>query len=161
MMRCFLPECCKIIEALTPAADAAGRTGDYISLKNARVGYVVVHMDQGNAATVALTIEQAQDVAGTGSKAITVAVPIWANQDLAASDALVRQTDAVSFTTSAAVKHKQVIFQIDPAYLDIDGGFDCITVKSGASNAANITAAQYFLCDLRFAQATPPSAIVD
>lgn len=161
MNRCFLPECCKIVEALTPAADAGGRTGDHVSLKNCRVAYVVVSMDQGNAATVALTIEQASAVAGTGTKAITAVVPIWANEDCAATDTLVRQTDAVAFTTSAAVKHKQVIFQIDPSYLDIEGGFDCITVKTGASNAANITAAQYFLCDLRFAQATPPSAIVD
>jgi hypothetical protein len=58
------------------------------------------------------------------------------------------------------VKHKAVLFQIDPAQLDVEGGFDCITVKTGASHAGNITAATYYL-QTRFAQTTPPSAIVD
>lgn len=155
-----LPEHMKVVEALTPAADAAGRTGDYVSLKNCHKAYVVVHVDQGNAATIALTIEQASAVAGTGSKAITAVVPIWANQDCAASDTLVKQTSAVSFTTSAAVKHKMVIFEIDPAKLDLANGFDCITVLTGASNAANITSAQYYLLT-RYPQATPPAAITD
>ncbi|MBU2548370.1 MAG: hypothetical protein KKB20_08180 [Proteobacteria bacterium] len=161
MSKICLPEQAKMIEALEPAADAAGRTGAYVSLKNAGRAFVVVHIDQGNAATVALTVEQATAVAGTGSKALTNNAPIWANQDCAAGDTLVRQTDAKSFTTSAAVKHKMVVFQIDPASLDVANGFDCITVKSGASNEANITQALYILTDLRYAQATPPSAIED
>lgn len=156
-----LTESVKIVEALTPAADAAGRTGDYVSLRNAGRAYVVVHLDQGAADTVAITIEQATAAAGTGSKAITVAVPIWVNQDLAASDVLARTTDAVAFTTSAAIKHKMVVFQIDPSTLDVAGGFDCITVKTGASNAANITQAMYFLTDLKYSGSSLPSAITD
>lgn len=151
----------KAVEALCPASDAGGRTGDYVSLKNAHMCYVVVHIDQGNAATVALTIEQASVVAGSDSKVITVAVPIWANQDCAAGDALTRQTDAVNFTTSAAVKHKIVVFQIDPATLDLANGFDCITVKTGASHADNIIQGMYYLVPDRYQQSTPPSAIVD
>lgn len=155
-----LPEKYKIVEAIAPAADAAGRTGDYVSLKNVNLAYVVVHITQGNAATIALTIEQATAVAGTGSKAITVSVPIWSNLDTATSDTLVRRTDAVSYTTDAAVKNKIVIFQIDPATLDVANGFDCIVVKTGASNAANITQAMYVL-DERYQQATPPASITD
>lgn len=155
-----LPELYKIVEAMPNATDAAGRTGDYVSLKNANACFVFVDITQGNAATIALTIEQATAVAGTASKAITVAVPIWANLDTAATDTLVRRTDAVSYTTDAGVKNKQVIFQIDPATLDIANGFDCITVKTGASNAANITSATYFI-QTRYPQATPPAAITD
>jgi len=77
-----------------------------------------------------------------------------------ASDTLVRQTAAVSFTTSAAQKHKIVIFQIDPATLDMANSFDCITVKTAASDATNITAAQYYLVT-DYPQATPPAAITD
>lgn len=155
-----LPELYKIVEAMPNATDAAGRTGDYVSLKNANACFVFVDITQGNAATIALTIEQATAVAGTSSKAITVAVPIWSNLDTAASDTLVRRADAVSYTTDAGVKNKQVIFQIDPATLDIAGGFDCITVKTGASNAANLTSATYFI-QTRYPQATPPAAITD
>lgn len=159
-MFCF-PEQAQWIEALPPAADAAGRTGDYVSLRNAGRCYVIVHVDQGNAATITLTIEQAKDVAGTASKAITNVVPIWANEDLAASPTLVRQTDAVAFTTSAAVKHKVVMFQIDPSTLDVANGFDCITVKTGASHADNITEAAYILTDIKYGGLGAPSPIVD
>jgi hypothetical protein len=150
----------KIVEGLVPAADAAGRTGDYVNLKNCTVAYILVHLDQGNAATVALTPYQATSVAAGSEKVLANAVPIWANQDAVTSDALVRQADAVNFTTSAAVKHKVVLFQIDPAQLDVEGGFDCITLKTGASNAANITQFMFFL-RTRYSQVTPPSAIVD
>lgn len=150
----------KIVEGLPPAADAAGRTGDYVNLKNCTMLEIVVHITQGNAATVALTPYQATAVAGTSEKVLANAVQIWANQDTATLDALVRQTDAVNFTTSAAVKNKIVVFQIDPAQLDVEGGFDCVTLKTGASNAANITQSMYYL-RTRYSQATPPSAIVD
>lgn len=156
----MIPETTKIVEAIAPQAGGV-ITGDYVSLRDVEAGYVVVHIDQANAAQVPITIEQAQDVAGTNSKAITYPAPVWANQDCTVSDALVRQTDAVSFATSVTAKHKLVIFQIDPAHLDVNNGFDCITVKTAASDPTNITAAQYILADLRYSGATPPSDIVD
>jgi len=156
----IFPENIIPVEAIAPATDSAGKTGDYLCLKNLAQVFVVVHITQGAANTSAITIEQATDVAGTGSTAITKVVPIWANQDCAASDTLTRQTDAVSFTTSAAVKHKIVIFKIDPALLATSSGFDCITVKTGASSASNIVAAQY-LCVSKYAQDTPPTVITD
>lgn len=155
-----LAEDTKIVEAITPQAGAA-ITGDYVSLKNCSRCYVVVHIAQAAVNTVAITIEQATAVAPTGSKAITVAVPIWANEDCAASDTLVAQTAAVSFTTSAAQKHKIIVFQIDPSTLDQANNYDCITVKTGASDGTNITSALYFLTDLDYHQATPPTAITD
>ncbi|WP_407309766.1 hypothetical protein [Desulfosporosinus sp. SB140] len=86
---------------------------------------------------------------------------IWADQDCVASDVLVRQADDVAFTTSAALAHKLVVFQINPAHLDVTNGFDCITVKTAASDPTNITAAQYILSDLRFGGSTPPTDITD
>src|SRR4051812_13401510 len=118
-----LPQQMKIVEAIPNATDAAGRSSDIISLKNANKAYILVTLTQGNAATVALTPMQAQDVAGTGAKVLANAVPIWSNLDTAASDTLVRRTDAVNYTTDAGVKNKQVLFEIDPALLDVDGGF--------------------------------------
>lgn len=159
-MCCVLPEDMKIVTALAPAADAAGRTGAYISLKNANRAFVVVNITQGNAATVQLNILQATAVAGTGAKTITNAVPIWADLDAAASDALARATDAVNYTTDAGVKNKVVVFLIDPTTLDINNGFDCIAVQTGASNVANITQAMYFV-DAKFKQAIPLSVVVD
>lgn len=155
-----LPEKFKIVQALQPATDAAGREGDVVSLKNANKAWIVAHITQGDANTVALTVSQCQHVNNVGIKAITNAVPIWANQDLAAGDTLTRQTDAVNFTTSAAVKHKMVIFEIDPCTLDTANGFDCITITTGASNVGNLTSAVYYL-DMRFQEDVPPSVIVN
>lgn len=143
------------VEALSPAADAAGRTGDYVSLKNA-VGpvYIICHITQGNAATIALTPNQATAVAGTGTKALTSDVPIWVNLDCAASDLFTAATAAKDYTTDAGVKHKIVVFRIDPASLDLANGFNCITILTGASNAANITEAQFVFTEMRY---TPPA----
>ena len=149
------------VDGLQPAADAAGRTGAYVSLKNAKMAWVAFHINQGNAAPVACDVLQATSVAGAGpAKALSVNAPIWANLDTAAGDALARATDAKTYTTDAGVKRKIVIFQIDPASLDLAGGFDCIAPRTGASNAANITEAEIFF-ELRYASATPPSMVVD
>lgn len=129
----------EVLPILDPAADAAGRSSRFISLKN-YTGPVrlVAYVNQGNAATVAITPQQASAVAGTGAKAIP-AVPVYSSEDLATTTVLTRGANAAAFTTSAAVAAKKVEFIIDPAALDVAGGFDCIGFTTGASNAANIT----------------------
>ena len=161
MLPFSLSEEMKVVELMAPATDAAGRTGDYLSLKNCLKAFIVFHVTQGNAATIAVTPRQASAVAGTGVKDLTNNCNIWRNLDTATSDTLVRVTDAKTLTTDAAVKNKIVVFEIDPgACLDIANGFDCVTLVTGASNAANITQAMAYLVP-RFAEATVPSAIVD
>lgn len=152
----------KLVQGLAPAADAAGRSGAWVSLKGAHKAYVIFHTTQGNAATIALTFQQASDVSGTGAKALTGNMSIWANQDTATSDTLVAQTAAKTFTTSAAVKNKMVVFEIIPqTVLDVNNGFDCIQIITGSSNAANITFAGYVLTPLGYQQETPVSAVAD
>jgi hypothetical protein len=155
-----LPEHCKIVNALAPAADAGGRTSAVVTLKDTVMAWIVLHITQGNAATIAITVEQATAIVNTGHKAITNVVPIWSDLDCAASDAFVRRTAAVSYTTDAGVKIKQIVFQIDPASLDVANGFDCLSVITGASNAANITEAQFYL-QAAYPSATPSTAVVD
>lgn len=156
-----IPEGAMVVDLLAPAADAAGRTSAvYPSLKNVNMAWIVAHITQGNAATIALAPKQATAVAGTDTKVLAKVVQIWANEDCAASDALVRQTAAVNFTTSAAVKNKIVVFQIDPSLLDVANDFDCIGLTTGASNAANITSA-LLICDMKFKAATPPSVVAN
>lgn len=134
----------QIVRAIEPQAGGA-ITGDYISLKNVVKCKVVVFITQANAATVAITIEQATNVANSlaDSTAITNVAQIWSNLDCAASNTLEPRTAAVNYTTDAGIKHKIVVFEIDPASLD--DTFDCITVKTGASDVSNITAAWYEL----------------
>jgi hypothetical protein len=130
-----------------------------VSVKQAVRLYITYYINQGNAATIALAPEQCSAVAGTGNKAIPVS-QIWVNQDMAASSVLVKQTAAVSFTTSATTKVKKVIFEIDPAALDVANGFDCVRAVTGASNAANITSAEVVM-ETRYQSATTADAMVD
>ncbi|MHC2016324.1 hypothetical protein [Methylobacterium sp. CM6247] len=151
----------KVVELLPAAADAAGRSSDIISLKNATFATILVLLTQGNAAPVTLTLMQAQDVAGTGAKPFDKPIPIWANLDTAASDTLVRQPDGVSYASGAAVKNKQVVFHIDPAQLDVNGGYKTVFVTTSASNAANLNSILAMLEGHRYQAATLPSAIID
>ena len=148
----------KIVAAIPPQAGAA-ITGDYVSLKKAGHVTVVVDINQANPAPVALSIEQATKVDGTGSKALANAVPIYLVADASTSDEWVAQDAAVSYTTDATLKHKLIAFEIDASALDVANGFDCVTVKTAASNAANITQASYILSDLRYG--TGSSVVVD
>jgi hypothetical protein len=155
-----LPEHAQIVEAMSPAADAAGRTGDYIKLANAAKVYIIAHITQGNAATVALTPMQAKDATGTDAKALTANTRIWANLDCAAGDGFTKATDAKNYTTDAGLKHKLVIIEIDPAEcMDLAGGFTWLTVTTGASNAANITQAIYIGTGLRYGGTKQPTVI--
>lgn len=142
----IVPEHLLTVDVMAPATDAAGRASDAVSLKNVGgVAIVEVSINQGNSATIALTLQQCTDVAGTGAKALAVNVPIYTNQDVATSDVATRAADGVAFTTSAATTRKSVRFVVDPATLDINNGFDCLRVTTGASNVANLTSARVIL----------------
>lgn len=146
------------VNLLSPAADAAGRTSSYRSLKNALKAYIVVHVNQGNAAQVTLTPLQATDVSGTSSKAVN-AVPIWLTADDSTSDALIAQAAAANIQLSATTKDKIVVFEILPeAAMDVNNttlAFDCIAIQTSASNAANITEAMLFIVG-SYRGTTPP-----
>lgn len=161
-MKFSMPELTKVTELLPLATDAAGRAAAAaVSLKNAGRTYIYCYITQGNAATILLTPMQATNVAKAGGKVLTNPIRIWSNLDMAASDTLVRQADAVNYTTDAALKNKLVVFEIDPASLDLANNFDCVYITTGASNVANLTSALAFGVDLRFGSATPPSQAVD
>jgi hypothetical protein len=138
-----------VVEAFPPATGAGASNGDYITVKGGGV-LVLVHLLQANAATTAITIEQATAVAGTGSKPIAKNIPVFLVADAATSDAPVRQADAVSYTTGATLTHKIVAFEIKPEDLDVAGGFTAICVKAGISNVANLISSVYIVGGRRY-----------
>lgn len=148
----------KIVEAIEPKTDAAGTTGDYISLKNALKVTAKLHITQGNAATIETGINEATAIDGSDAAAISKELKIWSNLDCVASDTMVRRTDAATYTTDAGVKHKIVIIELDLAQLS--EGFDCIAITTGASNVGNIVQAEYII-EPRYKGLSAPSAIVD
>lgn len=152
------PEEFSIVEGFCPATDNAGRTGDYVSMKNAHCAFFVFHIEQGNAATILLSLSEATSVLPGGAQAVTALFPIWSNQTCATTDLFVRGANAANFTTSAATLHKIVVFKFEASLFS--AGYDCIAPVTGASDVANLTSCQIYL-QQRYAQGTPPSAIID
>lgn len=150
-----LPENAKVFGALKPATDAAGRTGRYFNLQLTHKAYVVFEIDQGNAATIVLDVVQATSAAGAGVKVLTGVRRIWTNLDEVTNDTIARQTDALSYTTDAAVKEKLVIIEVHPGDLDFANGFYYVAGRTGASNVANLTSAVVFLVPMYPGAAQP------
>lgn len=150
------------IKLLPCAADAAGRTSStYASLRNCEKAWVVVEINQGNAATVLVSLLQATSDSGGSSKAIQNATRIWLNNDTSlatGSDAFVVQTTGTTFTTDATTKDKLIVFEIVPEnVLDMVNGFNHIGISTGASNAANITSSDVQIWG-SYQAATPPTS---
>lgn len=147
------------IPLMAPAADAAGRTSRYVNCARAAKVTLYAYINQGNAATVALTVNQAKTQGGGTAKAITVNARIWTILDVVTTDVPVRQSDAVSYTTDAGVKEKLVAMEVDVASLDIANGFQYLAIITGASNAANITSAYAMLQGYRYPSDAHPTEI--
>ncbi|MGE0229986.1 MAG: hypothetical protein AB7I38_17075 [Dehalococcoidia bacterium] len=128
-----------------PAVDLQGgaNSGDYISLKNARRVAVVFLSGLGTAGDdPTLTLQQAQDVAGTGVKALnfTEILRKQAATSLAAVAQWTRTTQAAAntYTNGTSAEEDLVwVVEIDPTQLDVENGFDCIraTVADVGGNA--------------------------
>ncbi|MBI9110285.1 hypothetical protein [Maridesulfovibrio ferrireducens] len=139
------------VVGIPPKANGAELTGDLVSLKNCNHIAVVCTVTQGNAAEMVFSLEQAKSVDGTDAKALTKAVPIFANPDVLASDSLERlEADAVDYHSGATLAGKHVVFEVNPTDLDINDGFTCLRVKAAASNAANIVSVNYVATGLRY-----------
>ena len=132
-----MPEGIFPVTMQVPVSNAGGLTSDYVSLKNAQMAWVDVHLSEVVGHATAFTIERATKVDGTGHVAIANAVPIWYGNVTTSTNALARQTDAVGYTMLVGVTGSvRIIFQIDPANLGCT--YDVISFVSAASGQANL-----------------------
>ncbi len=138
-----------------------GITCDYISMKTAHKVWIVGIFDQAVADATGIDPTQATTVAGGSVKAITNVCNIWANEDMAASDTLVKQTSAITYNLTADVKTKMVVIEIDPSSFDVSGGFDCLGCTVDASGEGTDFCTLMYIVQTRYPQATPPAAITN
>ena len=155
-----LPESLKIVQGHEPVAANALSTGDYVSCKNLKKLWVIVHHYSGGGDTdLVLTINEATDVSASGAQAIEVACPIWANTDTSAADTFTRQTDAYTFTVDTGAGKDQIwILEWDPA--NFSSGYDCFALDSSGGNASNIVSVLYVGVP-RYQSDSPPAVITD
>ncbi|HET6498046.1 MAG TPA: hypothetical protein VFH17_03225, partial [Coriobacteriia bacterium] len=145
MARLSLPQDCKLVTATAgPVTTNGGVTCDYVSLKNVIRAWIVLQFTQAVGHATAIQPQKATAVAPTGAASITNVVRVWADEDTGASDALVAQTDATSYTVAADIKKKMVVIEIDP--IDLGGDHDvlgCTIANSG--QATNFVSGLYIL----------------
>jgi hypothetical protein len=139
-----IPEEAVPVVLTPPVTTNGGVTADYISLKLAHMVYLVAVFTQAVGHATGMDPVQATAVDGTGAKAITNTVPIWANADISLTSKLTRQTDAITYNINVAAKNQIVIMQIDPASFDVANGFDVLGVtvddSSQATDLVSLTA---------------------
>lgn len=156
-----IPVNLKPVSLFAPKTTNAALTSAVVSLKGAAKAFAVFKFTQAAGFASDPTLIQATSIAGSTNKA-GPACPIWVNEDLAASDTLVKQaTDAAHFAVAADIKLKMVVFEIDPARFDVNGGYDCLYFTIGTSSqATNFVSADLYVLP-SYQQATPPSNVVD
>lgn len=145
----------KYVLLLASAADAGGRTSNYVSMGDAHKATIACEVNQGNAAQVTFTLLQAQDSSGTGAKALSNPAPVAFNLNTANGDQFSFTTGA-NYQTDAGTNSKIVLFEIEPGEaLDVTNGFSHIAVQTSASNVANVTSARAVMGPLRNARQNP------
>jgi len=155
-----LPVNLKTVQMFSPKTTNASLSSQGISLKGCAKAWVIFEFTQAVGHATTPTLIQAQAIAGTGNKAGPTSA-IWANEDTAATDTLVKKTAAASYAVTNDIKNKQVVFEIDASTLDVANGFDCIYFTIGTSSqATNFVSATAYL-QTSYQQATPPSQILD
>ena len=158
-----LPENFKIVSATAGAVTTnGGITCDYVSLKNYHKAWIVAHFRQAVSHTTTLQPQVATAVAPTGAASITFSAKWWKNADISTTDTLTAATAATSMACTAGATHQLIIVEIDPADMVAQGStYDVLgCTVSDSSQATNFVSVLYIL-EPRFAQATPPSAILD
>ncbi len=155
-----IPANLKPVELFNPKTTNGALTSTKRSLKNAHKAWAVFHFTQAAGHATTPTLVQCTDVAGATNKAGPT-VDIWANEDTAASDVLVKKTAGASYGVAADVKNKIVVFEIDPSRLDVNGGYDCIyfTIAT-SSQATNFVSADLYIMP-RLQGATQPETGTD
>lgn len=148
----------KIVQLAEPKTTNGAVTTDVVSLKNAIRATFIVHLTQAVGHATLISLKQATDVAA-GTNAAGPTSQIWANEDVATSDTLVKQTDAASYTVTNDIKNKMVVIEVDPAALT--DGYDCVYLLFGASSQATNLVSVEILIRSNFQKATPPAAITD
>jgi hypothetical protein len=138
----------------------AAQTGDWVSLKGYQGCLIVLLQGAWAGGTSAVTVEQATDVAGTSNKAVSF-TKRWTKVGVTGTTWAETAVTSNTFDLPATANTMNAIY-VPAASLDVDGGFDCLTVKAASPGAnADLLSAFYLLVGARYAAAAMPDAKVD
>jgi hypothetical protein len=154
----------KTVQIAAPQIGVPGAvTSDIVCLKNVHKAWIEVNFNPVGGAALALIPQRCSNVAAADAGVLVTAVPIWVNDDTVTSDALVRQADAVNYTTTADANPKKVIFEIDPAELGLTAlgvPLDCIRLVTGALPNTDMIQINV-VCQMRYQSCPPPTVLTN
>lgn len=126
----------EIVVLTAPVTTNGGVTTDYINLENAHMVRAIFVFRGAVAHATGIDPVQATSVAGTGAKPITSLLPIWGNTDISLTSVLTPQAAAITYNIANSAKNQICVMDIDPAGLDVAGGFDCLAFTIDDSSQA-------------------------
>ena len=148
-----LVETAKTVVVSAPANyTGAAATTEWISMKlYGRIKFTI-HTGAWAGGTAAVTLDQATDVAGTGSKTLAF-TKYWLDGV---------ETAVTSNTFNLSTANKMVEIEIEASELDASNDFDCVSVAVASPGSNNDYYAISATCySARYAQSGMPSPIVD
>jgi hypothetical protein len=119
--------------SMTAPVTTASVTTDVVSLKNAVMAWIVVHVTQtvGHATQF---IPMRTTAVGTGGAVLANNVPIWYGNVSTTTNAIARVSDALNYALVAQTGDVYIIFQIDPA--NLGSTYDCVYLVTNAGGDA-------------------------
>lgn len=151
-----------IVMGVAPLDLQTARTGDYVHLDKWGHCTVVVIKGQGtDGDDQTFTFNQATSAAGGSAKTLAKISEYWEKEEnaanLQATTAWTRVTQTEAATVApgdpSAQSSALYVFEIDAADLDVDNGFDWISVDNdGAGSNAQLGTIIYILSEPRYAQ---------
>ena len=132
-----------VVAAMTETNDprcniTGGQVGDWISMKGYnRLAFLII-IDAWAAGDSAITLQQAQNVAGLNAKALTYAEN-WrcAAYSLEAAPVWVKTAAALTILNENTPDNEAYLIEIDAPSLDADNAFDCVKIVFGTPGAQN------------------------
>jgi hypothetical protein len=156
------PETYPIILGHEPiAASSIADTSDAICLRDARGVLITVLFAVNSDSDWTLSVHEGATaaVAAAGTYELASTFPIWVNYDAAASDAMVRQTDAATLVVDTGVYAGKLIvvcFYVSADKLTSGRPWIALGASGGGTGLASVL---YQLDGARYQQATPPTEI--
>lgn len=155
-----LIESTKFVWANEPKSySSAANTIKYASLKLYDRMLVLIQTGAWAGGTAAVTLKQATDVAGSGSKALAFTT-MWVNTAAAPDTFTKTVVSANTFNLDTA--NLLYLIEVVASDCDVDGGFDCVGVNIATPGAnADFYGTTYLLASARYPQALTQSALAD
>lgn len=168
MLNNLLVEEVQIVAAIIPVDSQTGaNTGDYVSLKKYERCSVVIFKAAGVAGDdPVITVTQAQDVAGTGVKALNftrVDAKVGAQTGVGTFTAVTQAAGNTYTDLVSAEAQGLFVIEFKAEDLDVNNGFDClkVAVPDTGAGGAQLLCGLYILRGCKYASNPLPSAIVD